>query len=287
MPNTLTPNLDFEAACQALAGIILERAPNNLVGALMDIRPLLGITHISYLRFQINRSEEASLLTALSTYSQEWQIRYFTRRYHEVDPLFSACLTATSPFDWRSVRDATQQSAAFFADAAAHGVGINGVSIPVRQRAPGIGMVSFNSDLPDDEWDAFRQRHMAKLEVVACLVDGAAGVNAKLAAKAVDLSKREHQTLIWAARGKTSHEIAEIMDISYASVRSYQDAARRKLACRNVTHAVATALATALIHPLAIRGRDPSAYSGKVEPQEKASRRRATSRPAVPRASEG
>ena len=162
-----------------------------------------------------------------------------------------------------SFREASPQSAAFFADAADHGIGGNGFTIPVPAKPIGYGMVSFNSDLADADWEAFKLLYMEKLEVVACLVDSAAGRNAKLPSKKIELSKREHQALTWAARGKTASEIAEIMGISYATARSHLEGARRKLACENVTHAVATALAIGLISSMALKGFDPIGYSGK------------------------
>src|SRR5208283_1521047 len=98
------------------------------------------------------------------------------------------------------------------ADAAQHGVGANGITIPFRNRRNGFTLVSLTSDLPDDEWQTFTHEHMKKLGLLAVLVDSAAGVNAKLPAGEVKLSMREEQSLTWAARGKTVNETADIMD---------------------------------------------------------------------------
>lgn len=66
-------------------------------------------------------------------------------------------------------------------------------------------------------------------------------------ARGVTLSRREEQCLIWAARGKTYQEIADILDLSFGSVKSHLDTARHKLHCINLTHAVAVAVATGAI----------------------------------------
>ncbi|MGO9420946.1 LuxR family transcriptional regulator [Roseiarcus sp.] len=260
----------FDSASLALAEAILGESPQNLTGLLHDITPMLGLQHIACLRFETNRSDDLALLAALVTFSKVWQLRYFTRRYHQIDPVAIVGLKATSPFDWRPYRDWSRQVAAFFADALEHGVGPNGVTVPVRGRPGGFALVSFSSNLPDAEWEAFKTRHLAKLKVMACLVDVAASINAKLASKHVELSKREHEALMWAARGKTSAETADIMNISYASVRTYIETARRKLSCENVTHAVASALAIGLIPAQALKGTDPIGYSGKDETGESA-----------------
>ena len=59
-----------------------------------------------------------------------------------------------------------------------------------------------------------------------------------------ELSPRERDCLRWAARGKTYHEIALILGIAYASVKTNLDTARHKLNC--VALPQATALAVVL-----------------------------------------
>ena len=79
---------------------------------------------------------------------------------------------------------------------------------------------------------------------MAVLIDCAAGLNFKLKPDPLELSKREEECLIWAARGKTYHDIAGLLNLSFASVKGYLDTARHKLSCINFTHAVAVAIAT-------------------------------------------
>jgi LuxR family transcriptional regulator, quorum-sensing system regulator CinR len=257
----------FARVCQLLSELVLGKSPDNLTRLLNDIPPMLGLKHLAYVRVEKARSNDVVILSALATYPKEWQLRYFTRRYSEIDPFFLACLHATSPFDWRSIRDASleasPQLAAFFSDAADHGLGGNGFTIPVPDMSSGYGILSFNSSLSDADWEAYKDLYMGQLELVACLIDAAAIRNARLPSKKIDLSKREHQALTWSARGRTASEIAEILGVSYATARSHLEGARRKLECENVTHAVATALAIGLISPIALKGFDPVGYSGK------------------------
>src|SRR5450631_3355176 len=63
----------------------------------------------------------------------------------------------------------------------------------------------------------------------------------------VKLSRREEQCLIWAARGKTFQEVADVLKISFGSARAHLDTARHKLHCMNLTQAVAVAIATGVI----------------------------------------
>ncbi len=88
---------------------------------------------------------------------------------------------------------------------------------------------------------------MVRLQLLSVLINSAANKSGKLPARGVTLSRREEQCLIWAARGKTYQEIADILDLSFGSVKSHLDTARHKLHCINLTHAVAVAVATGAI----------------------------------------
>ena len=63
------------------------------------------------------------------------------------------------------------------------------------------------------------------------------------------LSERELETLTWAARGKTSEEIASILGLSKRTVDFHIDNARGKLSVATRTQAVLRAVSTGLITP--------------------------------------
>lgn len=65
----------------------------------------------------------------------------------------------------------------------------------------------------------------------------------------VDLGKREVETLTWAARGKTSAEIAEILGLSKRTVDFHIERARGKLGVATRVQAVIKAASSQLIHP--------------------------------------
>lgn len=82
-------------------------------------------------------------------------------------------------------------------------------------------------------------------------------VNARLARVArseiwpvgVTLSEREIEALTWAARGKTSAEIAQILDLSKRTVDFHIDNARAKLGTTTRIEAVIKAISGRLIEP--------------------------------------
>src|SRR5574337_885254 len=188
----------------------------ELVDTLKDIAIQIGVRHIAQLRFSKDKSPDSSVLTAVVTYSREWQARYFLKQYILIDPIVVFGRTAVCPFDWQDL-SFSEPAAVLFADAEKFGVGRNGLSIPIRTRPNMISLVSFSSDSPRDEWEDFKSRNMADLQLLSLLIDSAARVGGKLQPLSATLSRREEQCLIWAARGKTYQEIAEILELTFGS----------------------------------------------------------------------
>jgi DNA-binding CsgD family transcriptional regulator len=230
-----------------LSDTILGFVEQDLSETLREIASEIGVSHIACLRFAPDKSSDTSQLSAIVTYSKEWQLRYFVKQYIKIDPAIAYGRTAAQPFDWEILHDGDPAVLGFLADAANHGVGRNGLSIPVRSRRGICSLISFTSDHSRAEWERYKTENAAKLQLLACLIESAANVDFKLPVAPVKLSRREEQCLIWAARGKTYQEIAEILELTFGSVKTHLDAARQKLHCVNLTHAVAVAIATGVI----------------------------------------
>ncbi len=248
-----TLNIDGSAA--RLTDTILGYNEQDLSDTLKEVAAEIGVNHISHIRFAPGKSADTSLLTVFCTYSVEWQLRYFSKQYVEIDPVVAHGRDAVLPFDWEIFGDDDPAVLAFLADAANHGVGRNGLSIPIRNRIGIFSVVSFSSDHSGVQWSQYKVATMAKLQLLSCLIDSAANINFKLPSLPVKLSRREEQCLIWAARGKTYQEIAEILELTFGSVKTHLDTARHKLNCMNLTHAAAYAVATGAIPAKALQGK--------------------------------
>ena len=72
---------------------------------------------------------------------------------------------------------------------------------------------------------------------------------------AIDLSPRERECLLWAARGKTYAEIALILGIASASVKTHLDKSRYKLNCVSLSQATAAAVALGIFSNSDLAGR--------------------------------
>lgn len=233
----------------------LGHVTDDLLDILKQLAPEIGVSHIAYVRMGSNKSLDSSLLASYVTYPKEWQRRYFLKQYFLMDPILQYGMTTPlHHFDWEDVRDESSAIGEFFSDAARHKVGSNGISILVRNRKNTYAIVSFTSDMPRTDWHIFKSMNMDKLYHASVLIDSAATTGSKLPdVPDVNLSLREEQCLIWAARGKTYEEIGKILNLSFHSVRSHLDVARHKLRGANLTNAVALALALGVIPPQALR----------------------------------
>jgi len=203
LSDAIIETINIEASAVRLTDTILGYNEQDLSETLKEIASEIGVSHIAYLRFSPDKSSDTSLLTATVTYSRDWTQRYFVRQYVQLDPVVTYGRNAVLPFDWETLADDNPAARAFFDDAANHGVGRNGLSIPVRNRRGIYALVSFSSDQSKREWAQYKSDNMVKLQLLSVLIDSAANINFKLPSPAVRLSRREEQCLIWAARGKT------------------------------------------------------------------------------------
>ena len=239
--------ISAEAATSRLIETILGNDDRDLAETLRMIASEIGVSHIAYLRLSPDKSPDICLLVAVVTYSRLWQHRYFVKKYMTNDPVIFYGRDADQPFDWANVPVDEPATKAFFADALNHSVGRNGLSIPLRNRRGVFALVSFTSDLSNDEWENYKAANIKGLKLLSILLDSASHINFKLPASPAHLSNREEQCLLWAARGKTFQEIGEILGLALGTVKGHLDAARHKLDCTNLPHAVAFAFATGAI----------------------------------------
>jgi DNA-binding CsgD family transcriptional regulator len=242
-------------AAMKLTYKILGHETDDLLGILEQLAPELGVSHIAYVRMGLNKSLDSSLLSSAVTYPKEWQRRYFVKQYYLIDPVLQYGInTSFRHFDWADAEAGSPVIRDFFSDAARHKVGSNGISILVRNRKNTYAIVSFTNEMARLDWQLFKSTNMNKLYHASALIDSAAMSGSKLPdVTDINLSLREEQCLMWAARGKTYEEIGEILNLSFHSVRSHLDVARHKLHGTNLTNAVALALTLGVIPPQTLR----------------------------------
>ncbi|SRR5271166_3557772 len=253
LSDAIMETINIEGSAVRLTDTILGYNEQDLSDILRAIASEIGVSHISYVRFSPDKSSDTSLLTAIVTYSSDWKRCYFVKQYVNTDPVIAYGRDAVVPFDWETLVGDDPAVHAFLDDAASHGVGRNGLSIPVRNRRGMYALVSFSGNQSRAEWARYKSDNIGKLRLLSVLIDSAANINSKLPSPSVCLSRREEQCLIWAARGKTYQEIGEILELTFGSVKTHLDAARHKLHCLNLAHAVGVAVATGVIPAKALQ----------------------------------
>ena len=76
--------MTIDAAAIRLTETILGDEGPDLVQTLKAIAANIRIENIAYAPLSSERSEDANLLSAICTYSFEWQVRYFKKEYADL-----------------------------------------------------------------------------------------------------------------------------------------------------------------------------------------------------------
>ncbi len=115
---------------------------------------------------------------------------------------------------------------------------MNGTYVTVadcKSRRGALGLAG-NRDAPSDD-ELMRLSYFANLVFESLMRFENDGANTKSI-----LTEREHECVYWTAAGKTSGEVAVILEISENTVNHYMSSAALKLGAVNKAHTVAKAL---------------------------------------------
>lgn len=208
------------------------RARRDLQAAVAALRDDLGVAHAAF------RSADPDGW-GVGTHPA-WEAR---RRAHAgTDPIVAACLRRPRPVDWRGL-DWSGPARGQRADALAHGVGPQGLTVPVRGPEGCVVLLSIADDRPAAAWDALLRARLRDVVLAAHRLEAQARAAGLLPAAPRPLSPREADALGLLALGYARGEVAAILAISPHTLRAYVEGARAKLGAANTTHAVARALA--------------------------------------------
>ena len=237
--------VNIDGAAMRLTDVVRGSYVNSLEEILEAVASDFDLKHIAYVSF-VSHSDRR-IINTIVTYPNKWQNTYFDNEYVNIDPVIAYGCKSVIPFDWDELRTSDPTVTAFFDDAAAHDIGRNGISFPIRNRAAGFSLVSFTSDHTKEEWVRYKEKNMSTLHSMASLIDSAASFTKKASVSPAKLSQDEANCLALFAKGKNKNDIGEALGISVSEVCLYLDTARHKLSCISVTQAVAVAIATEAI----------------------------------------
>ncbi len=218
----------------------------DLQAAIEALRDRLGVGQVGY-RWIGPDGERYRC----GTYDAAWLRRYAEKGYLRIDPVIRGCYGRVHPVDWKGLDWSGKAARAFLEDAWRHGVGQQGVSVPLRGPNGQFALLSVNDDRDDAAWGAFTEAHRRDLILAGHIFNQKALEldPGRAPAEPCPLSPREVDAMTLLAAGYSRARVAEKLSISEHTLRVYIESARFKLGAINTTHAVARAMSRGLIVP--------------------------------------
>lgn len=186
----------------------------------------------------------------VSSMSADWQRRYVEQRFYHTDRLVDGARRRTAPFavaDALTTAPDTSSRREMETRIAPH---YHGVIIPIHCPEVGFSCAAFFTDCDRARFDALDAEHRSALTLIALEFHEAARPfyrDTPRVTPAPRLTNREALVLGWAAKGKTSWEIAAILKLAEPTVNNHLANARRKLGVRTRAEAVALAIRHGLL----------------------------------------
>ena len=218
--------------------------------AMFDLRSDFGFDHMVYTCLRAPNTEMTTP-HFVTTYNDEWVNRYAEKDYKNVDPVVLVALNSSMPFQWSDLKCNKKQQQ-FFNEAEDFGIRKQGITIPIHGIQNETAIFCFTSGIKDEIWDKELREKFANLYTISSLVHNNFVNNAlpKIAIEeSIQLTDREKECLLWTARGKSSWEIGEILNLSERTVNFHIQNACNKFGATNKLHAVVKAISQNLCLP--------------------------------------
>jgi DNA-binding CsgD family transcriptional regulator len=220
----------------------------------------LGYEHFIYV-VRVNTSLAQPYQFVFSRYPNDWLTHYIDSRYQDIDPAFIHCIKErrVTPIVWNKQTYAKPDAARMLGEAGEHGLRA-GVTFSIQGAHGEAGLFSLAT--PTDEQKARNdiRNTLAQAQLLACYLHEAIH-RTVLTKQAVILSQpvlteREKECLLWAAEGKTTWEIANIIHVAERTVVFHIQNATRKMGVATRQHAVARAVSMGIVAPPYKPGRE-------------------------------
>ncbi len=233
---------------------LIERIESFLPGEdlpeaiLAQIAQTYKMSHASYLGIDFSYYGERRQLI-YTTYQNSGLNRYIVENYIGKDPTIISAFESTIPVDSSELLLKNKNVKGYLNDERNYKAGERFITTPIRGARSEKGLFTLNGDMNDAEWGLYKKTFLPEILTIGFYVHCMIVKNLMLNHREnkIKLTPRESLCLEWASKGKTFNDIAYILGISNHTVRIHLDAAREKLKCLNVTHAVARAIKLELI----------------------------------------
>lgn len=215
----------------------------------LEVSKQLGFDSFVYaLRVPTNFSNAQVIM--LDGYPEGWVKRYFEAAYYESDPVMAWCIREILPIRWSDlILKPGSAAEAMMLDAAEYGLR-DGVTMPVHSPQGELGILSLSLDAPPERARAITETALPIIQLLAThLHQAVRRLGCFSQGVGSSLTMRERECLTWAADGKTSNEIAQLLGISDSTVNFHLNNAMQKLDVVSRQHAIGKASLQRLIQP--------------------------------------
>ncbi|WP_158258099.1 helix-turn-helix transcriptional regulator [Sphingopyxis lindanitolerans] len=203
----------------------------------------LGFRHYAMIHHDDHRAASPGLIN-MNNYPSDYAAEYFGGLYHRDDPVVHACIAANACFTWCELADLIelgQRHREFLERGEYHGV-TNGITVPAFVLGERSGSCNFCSPrIPD-----LAQRHIGTVQIVGSFAFQTArriaGGRRLRQVRVGRLRSRWLDCIILAGQGKSNTDIATILDLSPATVKTYIEAACARYEVHNRTQLVIAAV---------------------------------------------
>ncbi|SAH87179.1 LuxR family transcriptional regulator [Bordetella ansorpii] len=198
---------------------------------------------------RVRRAEQLGQESIYTSYPTAWIQRYQEAKFVETDPVVKLTANSNLPLLWDGLSK-EQRRHPVFGESREHGLA-SGITVPLTSIHGDRALFSIAGDLPPER----SSRHtaaMAGLVTMTAMYLHETVRRIQLSHRADQvpaLTPREKDCLQWAAVGKTSWEIAYILNVSERTVVFHIGNACRKLGATNRRQAVARAIGLHIITP--------------------------------------
>lgn len=185
-----------------------------------------------------------------SNYPSDWRTVYDQNSMAYVDPTVAHCINRTTSLVWSPDIFLNPAQQEMYEEASSYGLR-SGLTLPIHGPKGELGILCFvNDQQPDKRFERDMAQQLPALSLLRDIVFDS-GIDFALPEHPIEpipsLTPRELECLQWTASGKTSWEIAKILNCSEATANFHITNFRRKLDVGSRREAVVKALRLGLI----------------------------------------
>ncbi len=184
-------------------------------------------------------------VTIVGNYPEQWMSRYQEKEYAKIDPTVWHAAHAVTPLFWCDAEVTNDAVCEFFQEAKQHGI-VSGVTIPLHSGEGYSAIMTIVSADENEEVYQTLKAEIHKIFLFAYSLHSIVMQRLEITGKHEQrepLSENEKNCLMWAADGKTSWEIGQILSMKERTVVFHLNNAAKKLGAVNRQHAIASAIA--------------------------------------------